>query len=182
MPKEPAGQDDELGSDMELPDHVNQFLMGDSEPQETPVPKRQKSDSETPPQENPTMHVSVEVHADAEMPSVPAEPHRTDDVIPKETVEPFTSVADQMSEDRAQEPELPTLDHATPIPEPSQETQETVTPIPEPLAPTPEPMTTASEPIESATEEIVEISFIPPLKCTEIRKIHLPALEPCPRR
>ena len=78
------------------------------------------------------------------MPSTPAEPQQTDDVIPKETVEPSTSAADPMSEDRTQEPELPTLDCATSVPEPSQETQETVTPVSGPLALTSEPMATAS--------------------------------------
>ena len=45
------------------------------------------------------MHVSVEVHAEAEMSDTPAEPPQADDVTPKETVEPPTSVADQTSED-----------------------------------------------------------------------------------
>ena len=113
---------------------------------------------------------------------MPAEPPRADDVIPKETVEPSTSVADQMSEDRAQEPELPTLDHATSVPEPSQEAQETVTPVPEPSVPTPEPMATASESNESATEDIVEVSFVPPPKWTEILKDPPASTEPYPRK
>ena len=169
-PKEPPEQEDELEFDVDLPDHITRLLTGEQEPPETPVPKRQKSDSETPPPEDPTIHISAEVHAEAEMSDASAEPPQADDVTLKETVETSTSVVDQPSEDQAQELSQEAQETVTPIPELSQEAQETVTPIPEPLAPTQEPMATASESNESAAEEIVEVSFVPPPKWTPLSK------------
>ena len=117
---EPKGlpeQEDELECDVDLPDHVTRLLTGESEPPETPAPKRRKSDSETPLPEDPTVCVSAEVHAEAEMSDVSAEPPQADDVILQETMENPTSSVDQPTEDQA--------------PEPSQGAEETVMPVPE---------------------------------------------------
>ena len=154
---------------MDLPDHVTRLLTGEPELPETPSPKRRKSDSETPPPVDPTIHVSAEVHAEAEMSDVSAEPPQADDVTLKETVETSSS-ANQPSEDQAQELSLEAEETVTPIPELSPEAEETVTPIPEPSAPTQEPTATASESDESAAEEIVEVSFVPPAKWTPLSK------------
>ena len=115
-PKEPPEQEDELECDVDLPDHVTRLLTGESELPETPAPKRQKSDSETPPPEDPTIRVSAEVHAEAEMSDASAEPPQADDVILKETVEIPTSSADQPSEDQAQEPSQGAKETVTPVP------------------------------------------------------------------
>ena len=149
-PKGPLEQEDELDYDEVLPDHVTRLLTGESELPETPAPKRRKSDSETPPPEGPTICVSAEVHAEAEMSDVSAEPPQADDVILKETMENPTSSVDQPSEDQAQEPSQGAEETVTPVPELSPAAQETVTPVVEPSAPTPEPTAAASESNESA--------------------------------
>ena len=155
---------------VDLPDHVTRLLMGEPELPETPAPKRRKSDSETLPPEDPTIHLSAEVHAKAEMSDASAEQPQADDVTLKETVETSASVADQPSEDQAQELSQEAQETVIPIPELSPEAEETVTPVPEPSAPTQEPMATASESNESTAEEIVEVSFVPPPNWTPLSK------------
>ena len=154
---EPKGlpeQEDELECDVDLPDHVTRLLTGESEPPETPAPKRRKSDSETPPPEDPTIRVSAEVHAKAEMSDASAEPPQAEDVFLKETVETPTSSADQPSKDRAQEPSQGAEETVTPVPELSPRAEETVTPVAEPPAPAQEPTAAASESNKSAAEEV----------------------------
>ena len=102
-PKEPPEQEDELECDVVLPDHVTRLLTGELELPGIPAPKHRKSDSETPPPEDPIIHMSAEIHAKAEMSDVSAEPPQADDVILKETVETPTSSANQPSEDQARE-------------------------------------------------------------------------------
>ena len=170
---EPKGlpeQEDELEYDVDLPDYVTRLLTGESEPPETPAPKRRKSDSETPPPEDPTIRVSAEIHAEAEMSDVSAEPPPADDVFPKETVETPTSSADQPSEDQAQKPNQGAEETVTPVPELSPRAEETVTPVAEPPAPAQEPTAAASESNEPAAEEVTEVPFVPSAKWTKLPK------------
>ena len=169
-PKELPEQEDKLECDVVLPDHVTRLLTGEPELPGTPAPKRRKSDSETPPPEDPIIRVSAEIHAEAEMSDASAEPPQADDVILKETVETPTSSANQPSEDQARELSQEAEETVTPVPELSPGAEETVTPVSEPSAPTQEPMAAASESNESAAEEIIEVSFVPPAKWTQLSK------------
>ena len=60
--------------------------------------------------------MSAEIHAEAEMSDVSAEPPPADDVFLKETVETPTSSADQPPEDQAQKPNQGAEETVTPVP------------------------------------------------------------------
>ena len=123
---------DDIGPDVILPEHVTRLLEGDTEePAEIPATKRRKSDSATPPPEEPEHHIPIEV-----------------DVIIRtaETVDSQPSLEVEVSE------EVPADDAFEADGDSEKIDLSTPMQIPESPAPTAEPSTSTPEPSVSAPE------------------------------
>ena len=183
---------DDIGPDVVLPEHVNRLLEGDTvEPAEIPATKRRKSDSATPPPEEPEHHIPIEVDVTIRteetvdnQPSLEVEVSEevpADDTFeadgdsekidlstlmqipesPAPTVEPSTSTP---------EPLVPTSEPTVSTPEPSVSTPEPPMTVPEPVTPTPEPTASAPESVTADKESSADPSFVKLPEWTEIKK------------
>ena len=183
---------DDIGPDVILPEHVTRLLEGDAEESaEIPATKRRKSDSATPPPEEPEHHIPIEVDVTIRtaetvdsQPSVEVEVSEevpADDVFEadgdSEKIDLSTPMQIPESPAPTAEPSTSTPELSVPTPEPSTSTPEPPVSAPEPpmttpesVTPTPEPTASAPESVAADKESSADPSFVKMPTWTEIKK------------
>ena len=182
---------DDIGPDVVLPEHVTRLLEGDIvEPAETPATKRRKSDSATPPPEEPEHHVPIEVdvtiRTEETMDRQPSLVVEVSEEVPvddafeaggdSEKIDLSTPMQIPESPAPTAEPSTPTPEPSVPTPEPTVSTPESSVPAQEPPMTAPEPVTHTPEPTASAPESVTakessaDPSFVKLPEWTEIKR------------
>ena len=146
---------DDIGPDVILPEHVTRLLEGDAEESaEIPATKRRKSDSATPPPEEPEHHIPIEVDVTIRtaetVDSQPSVEVEVSEEVPADDV--FEADGDSEKIDLSTPMQIP--ESPAPTAEPSTSTPELLVPTPEPSTSTPEPPVSAPEPPMTTPESV----------------------------